>query len=615
MISKTIYHEYIATIVEGYAKFFLALTILALLNFSMPASAAILETDSNYRVEIITADGSPPALVSQLDDLQKTLTDRPTANSSEAGYVLYRFEQDRAYLQKTLQAEGYYKAVIQADYNEAKTTAHFSINPGVQYHFGDVRLTVTDKVTGRKTALNIPSSDLLQAKTGASAIASTVLEDVARIYGWVDEHNCLFKHEVHHEAVINNTKHRVDIAYELVADAEAVIGDITFKGNASVATNYLQRLLSIKKGDCFRREKLNDARLALQKTGLLAKAEPMLPVAPEANGEVPIVFDVTERAQRSVKAGASYSTDVGPGVSTGWEHRNLFGEGEKLATTLSIATLKQTLDAQFEKPFFLRDDQTLKLGSTLEQQNSDAFNSTSLNLSAGIERELDNHWLAGTGAKYGFSQIKDQDSTEDVALLSSPLFASQDKRDNVLNPQSGWTFRVDAAPFLDTIDYKTTFLKSKIGGTYYQALPIANKPVLALRAQTGSILGIATDAVPATERFFSGGGGSIRGYGYQLAGPLDAQNDPLGGRSFIETSVELRMQLTEEYGLVTFIDGGNAYDSALPDFAGGMRFGAGLGFRYYTSFGPLRADIAIPLDKLPDVDDPYQLYFSIGQAF
>jgi translocation and assembly module TamA len=581
----------------------------------MPASAAILETDSNYRAEIIAADGSLPALVSQLDDLQKTLTDRQTATSSEAGYVLHRFEQDHAYLQKTLEAEGYYEAVIQADYDEAETTAHFSINPGVQYHFGDVRLTVTDKEIGRKTALNIPPSDLLQAKTGAPAIASSVLDDEAKIYSWMDEHNCLFEHEVHHEAVIDNLTHRVSITYQLVAGADATVGDIAFKGTTSIATNYLQRLLPIKKGDCFRRGKLNDARLALQKTGLLVKAYPMLPTAPEANGEVPIMFDVTERAKRSIKVGASYSTDVGPGVSAGWEHRNLFGEGEKLATTLSIATLKQTLDAQFEKPFFLRDDQTLKLGSTLEQQDSDAFKSTGLNLSAGIEHELGNHWLAGAGVKYGFNRIKDQDSTEDVALLSSPLFASQDKRDDVLNPQSGWTFRVDIAPFLDTIDYKTTFLKSKIGGTFYQPLRIANKPLLALRAQTGSILGIATDAVPATERFFAGGGGSIRGYGYQLAGPLDAQNDPLGGRSFIETSVELRMQLTEEYGLVTFIDGGNAYDSALPDFAGGMRFGAGLGFRYYTSFGPLRADIAIPLDKLPGVDDPYQLYFSIGQAF
>ncbi|MEQ1790016.1 MAG: BamA/TamA family outer membrane protein, partial [Rickettsiales bacterium] len=417
-------------------------------------------------------------------------------------------------------------------------------------------------------------------------------------------------------AILDDSSRQINIIYNILIGKEATLGDISFKGNNKIATEHLQKLLTIKKGDCFKRKEINAASLALQNTGLLSTVETELTSELGSDGEVPIVFNISERAMRSIKAGANYSTDIGVGVNLGWEHRNFLGYGEKLTTALEIAAPKQAISAQFRKPFFLRDDQRLKLSSSLKREDSDAYQTTGINVSGGIERDIDNKWLVGVGAKYELSRIKDNVSSKDVALLSIPVFASQDKRDDVLDPSYGWTLRVDSTPFFDTINANTVFYKNKIGGTYYQKLPIANKPILALRANTGSIAGINTESVPATERFFAGGGGSIRGYGYQLAGPLDASNNPVGGRSFIETSVELRAKLTNEYGFVLFVDGGNVYDAAIPNFSDKMLFGAGIGVRYYTSFGPLRGDIAIPLDKRTGgVDAPYQLYFSIGQDF
>jgi translocation and assembly module TamA len=101
---------------------------------------------------------------------------------------------------------------------------------------------------------------------------------------------------------------------------------------------------------------------------------------------------------------------------------------------------------------------------------------------------------------------------------------------------------------------------------------------------------------------------------FRTLGPLDDDDNPLGGRSAVELNTELRTRLTESLGLVTFVDGGQVYDEVVPTFDNDLQWAAGLGARYFTGFGPLRFDIAFPLNGR-DVDDLLQFYISIGQAF
>ena len=129
----------------------------------------------------------------------------------------------------------------------------------------------------------------------------------------------------------------------------------------------------------------------------------------------------------------------------------------------------------------------------------------------------------------------------------------------------------------------------------------------------GSILGASTDGIPADKRYFSGGGGSVRGYQFQNVGPLDGAEDPIGGRSVIEVAAEVRLRY-KDFGLVPFIDGGNVFDAEIPKFDEKLQWGVGLGLRYYSKLGPLRLDLAVPIDKR-NSDDPFAFYISIGQAF
>ncbi|HOQ89458.1 MAG TPA: BamA/TamA family outer membrane protein, partial [Candidatus Hydrogenedentes bacterium] len=138
---------------------------------------------------------------------------------------------------------------------------------------------------------------------------------------------------------------------------------------------------------------------------------------------------------------------------------------------------------------------------------------------------------------------------------------------------------------------------------------------LAARLRAGIMVGEDFETVPADLRFYAGGGGSVRGYEYQTAGPLDRDEDPLGGRSLLETSVELRRRLTDKIGLVTFVDSGTVYRQGWPDFSEPLRVGAGIGVRYATPMGPLRLDLATPINRRDGVDPAIQVYFGFGQAF
>ena len=127
-------------------------------------------------------------------------------------------------------------------------------------------------------------------------------------------------------------------------------------------------------------------------------------------------------------------------------------------------------------------------------------------------------------------------------------------------------------------------------------------------------MGGSFDDIPPTRRFFAGGGGSVRGYDFKSLSPRDAFGRPLGGRSLIEASFEARVKVTDTIGIVPFVDVGQSFAGSWPDSSGKLRMGAGLGLRYYTSLGPIRLDLAVPVARRRG-ESPYAVYVSIGQAF
>ncbi len=323
------------------------------------------------------------------------------------------------------------------------------------------------------------------------------------------------------------------------------------------------------------------------------------------------------RKPRSIGAGAGYATDEGPIVSFFWEHRNFLGAGEKFESELYFSPLRQELSTNFINPDVGARKHNLLASTSVKAEDTDAYESKSVGAGVAIERPLWSDRVSGSlGVAYRLAKIKrKKEEEEDFGLLSLPGTIKMDYSDNLLDPTTGWRLNFLAAPYTDTLDAGVIFLKTQVTGTTYLRLTDGAKYILALRGNLGSIAGTSRNDIPADERFYAGGGGSIRGYGYQLAGPLDDENDPVGGRSLIELNGELRYRMSDTIGLVYFIDGGTVADSALPSLEERLFIGTGIGLRYITPIGPLRLDAGIPIDRRSDVDDLFQIYVSIGQAY
>ena len=196
-----------------------------------------------------------------------------------------------------------------------------------------------------------------------------------------------------------------------------------------------------------------------------------------------------------------------------------------------------------------------------------------------------------------------------------PLRAAFDHSDNLLDPRTGWRAALRVSPERSWVhEVGHSYARIQADASWY--LPVGKQVVLASRARFGSLVGTDINNVAPSRRFYAGGGGSIRGYGYELVGPLNALGEPKGGRSLYEFSIEARVN-TGWFGgalqLAPFLDSGNAETGAIPRFTD-TRYGAGLGIRYKTGFGPIRLDIGTPLNPRPG-DSRIGVYVALGQAF
>jgi translocation and assembly module TamA len=220
-----------------------------------------------------------------------------------------------------------------------------------------------------------------------------------------------------------------------------------------------------------------------------------------------------------------------------------------------------------------------------------------------------------TEARDDVTGERDQDET--FLLLGFPITIIRSTTDSLLEPTHGTRVELAVTPYTEISGDDLAFAVVRTTPSLYIPFhtPLLRPSVLATRLSLGTIEGAKRDEVPADKPFYAGGGGSIRGYEYQRVGPLDDDDEPLGGRSLLEVGAELRFRITEAFGIVGFFEGGNVYSSMYPDLDDVIRWGTGGGLRYYSPVGPFRLDIGTPVNGRGDIDDPVQFYLSLGEAF
>lgn len=488
------------------------------------------------------------------------------------------------------------------------------VAPGRQFRFGQVSVRNTDGAAYAQDTHGLQSGDIarstaiLDAETALLSRLAAVGHPYAGISG--------------RDVVADHARGVIDVELTVDAGPVAAFGATSVQGAESVDADFIARMAGIPQGETYDPAALAAAEKRLRALDVFSSVTARRSGTLSADGTVPVEVSVAERKHRFIGLGATYSSTDGGGIEAYWGHRNLFGRAEKLRIEGSLSGLGETSEPAdltwrgallFEKPGVLGPASKFTSKLEVEQENPDAFRRFSVEAAAGVAYELSPDQTVSAGVNVEYARLTDSFNVDlETLTVALPLEYVRDTRDDRLNPTTGTRLSLLLEPAYE-IESGSSFVKLRAEGSAYRALDADKRFVVAGRLAAGSILGADLASIPANRRFYAGGGGSVRGYGFQDIGPRDATGKPTGGRSVLETSVELRIGLTDTIGLAPFLDAGLV--SANEDFsAARFKAGTGLGLRYLTPFGPLRLDVTVPLNRQAG-DPSYGIYAGIGQAF
>lgn len=583
-------------------------------GFALLASAAAAdpraeirgEMDSDLRALLVRAVG-------EVDD--------PPANRFEARR---RARGALEAAEAMLRSEGYYQPVL-ADAVEGEETpvAIVQVTPGRRFALGEIEVlwtaTPPDPVT--ETAVR----GEIGLTPGEPGRAADVISAEGRIVAGLTRRGYADAAAQPRRVVVDHAAFTVQPNYRIAAGPLVRLDGVRLETRGPTNPAWVTGLSPWTEGEVYDPDDVAELERRLLETGVYDAVGVALAPTDQtgADGLRPIIVTLTDRPRRILEAGASFSTAEGSGIDAIWTWHNRFGRADTLVWEARLADVDSRLGVSLSLPHWRRPGETLRLSAAVLNEDTDAYRRTAAALAADLQQRLGKtSWISyGVGLDAGrynenrFDPVTAQpiNFDRDLVVLTGRGSAYLDRSNDPLDPTTGWRLSVAAQPTAVTGDDSVLFLRTEAQATAYLPLQDGAKTVLAGRVRIGSIFGGEELTVPSDRLFFSGGGGSVRGFEYQGVGPRLPDNTPRGGLSLFETSIEVRRDVWRNFQGVAFVDAGAIGFQETPNF-NNLRYGAGLGVRYKLPFGPIRADIAIPLDKR-EGDADFQVYVSIGQAF
>jgi translocation and assembly module TamA len=522
-----------------------------------------------------------------------------------------------------LRSEGYYGPRVEPDVTDIEPpTALVKIDPGPRFKVSGVVLDWVGAPPSPEVAK--AAIDALKLPPGTPGRAADVLAAEGRAVALLAAKGYADAEARPREVVVDHADNTVRPHFKIAAGGLVRLGPIRIISRGRTQPEWLRRLAPWRAGAVYSPDSVAKLERVLLDAGVYDSVTVSLaPKDQSVDGRRPVIVSLSDRKPRALELGASYSTTEGSGVDGKWIHYNVLGRADTLTLTAKLYDIQQNLDLQLDQPDWLRADQVLKVGGGVVADRTPAYDDGDVGVRFDVERHFTKTSYITVGDSFDFTLIRDKTDVNaqglpvgvDLKLFIATLLGelTLDRSNDPLDPTRGWRMDTRIEPTFITGDRKLVYLKTQSQVSGYLPFDAGGDTVLAARAKIGSILGGSIPDVPADRRFFAGGGGSVRGFGYQEVGPRLSEETPEGGLSLVESSLELRRKITPKWGVVAFVDAGSVGSTPTPSVRE-IGVGAGLGVRYNLGFGPLRLDIATPLNPRQG-DGRIQVYISIGQSF
>ena len=519
--------------------------------------------------------------------------------------------------------------------NRAVAPVSISVSPGPLFTLRSIR--VLGPGGAELSEAELPAR-IVRLKPGSSAAAAELRAAQARIVDYFRKEGRPLAQVASVTPVVDHAAHVMDVTFTFDPGPIAPFGEATMNGPHTFNPAIARSFLYIQPGDPYSPRAIEDARNTIRQIPAVGGVRITEGTALDAYGRLPYTVDVEDRLPYAIGASAKYSTTNGPAGQVYWEDRNVFGGAEQLRlqadifyappwyitsqnlNSFSIHDLGWRFSASFLKPALWGTPNDLlvnALGERTSTSGAGFFGYEAEDADATValrHRFTQNFWVqAGIEAQTGVAT--DFLGQVDYTLVGVNASANYDTTDSKLDPTRGVRLNASVGGYPTALGSTLDLVQGKARASAYYSLDPDSRFVLAGLIGVGAMGGADLADIPANWRFYAGGGGSVRGYAYNSLGPAGPFGlAVIGGRSLFYGSAELRVKVTDTIGIVPFFDAGNAYATSFPNFDAPLATAVGLGLRYYTAIGPIRADVAFPLQRRQG-NAPVAFYVSIGQAF
>ena len=540
---------------------------------------------------------------------------------ANAAQIDRRAREDADLLTELLRGQGYYDSLVQARVETAAIAGGpvrvtLEVEPGPLYRFAEVRLPGLDEAgpdaAALRKAFGVEANDPVDTTRVAQGEETLRAELGRRGFAFADIGQL--------DVAVDHQARTATLTLPVDPNGARAFGQIIIEGHPLFSAKHIQTIARFEPGQGYEAAMVDDLRRALIATGLVSSVG-IRPVESGDRRTVDLAVALEPAPMRTIAGEAGYGTGEGIRIEASWQHRNLLPP-EGAVTFRGIAgTREQLIGATLRRNIFLRRDQVLTAQVAASHVNRAGFDARSFFLAGAVERQTNiiwqKKWTWSVGGELIATDERDVDIDSGTTrrrtffIGAIPASLSYDGSNDLLDPTDGFRLSGRFSPEASFQGSPFGYSRAQIDASFYQ--PVTGSVTIAARGRLGTIFGADRDRIAPSRRFYAGGGGSVRGYGFQRLGPRDPVfDDPIGGRSLAEFSIEARIRWGN-WGIVPFLDAGNIYTSPLPELDS-LRFGAGLGVRYHTRFGPIRVDVGTPLNRRSG-DDRVAVYVSLGQAF
>lgn len=564
-----------------------------------------LLTALDYEINFVGfTDASALKSMFDVSDLV-TLQERPPASINA---LRYRAASDVPELLKVLRAYGYYDSMItvEVDADTAPVQVSLIIHAGSQYTLSSY-LVLNQQCSielAEPTNIEIGGPALSTDIVNAELDVLSQLANVGHPLALVDKRKIevdMMEKEVRAQVCINE-------------GPEVAFGPVQFEGLSKVKERFVFDKLKWQEGQIYNANCVEATQKKLLNSDLFSSVMITHDEIPDSDGNLPMHINLTEARMKNFSVGAFYATVDGWGGQFSWTNRNIRGLGETLHINGEFSTRYLAGAVQYKMPDFFGDDQTYRVLGEVEREHIQPYTAFTYRGANYFDKKIDNRKNFTVGFEVEHINVSQSATNGTYLLASLPFMARYMNADDLLDPTRGYTLVYQVAPYQSLFEGNVHFIKQRLTGTFY--LPFYKKKfIFAGRAQFGSIAGTNQTNVPLPVLFLGGSEDDLRGYRYMTVSPINSENQPLGGRSAVYLSAETRIRLTQTIGVVPFADFGTVTLGEMPTLNAKWFKSVGVGLRYYTFFGPIRADIGFPLDRRPGIDHRYRVYVSVGQTF